>query len=69
MDIEAFGLNPYDRYTGETGAEAWNGSEAVSSVIQRAVEARRPAARYMANVPFAMKSLLSLGDGPKDLVL
>jgi NAD(P)-dependent dehydrogenase (short-subunit alcohol dehydrogenase family) len=43
------------------------GPEVVSSVIQRAIEAKRPAARYMANVPFAMKFLLSLGDVPKDL--
>ena len=45
------------------------GPEAVSSVIRRAIKARRPAARYLANVPFAMKCLLSLGDRPKDLVL
>lgn len=45
------------------------GPDAVSRVIQQAIEASRPKARYLAAVPFSGKLVLHLGDTVWDLVL
>ena len=43
--------------------------EVVSRVIQRAIETRRPKARYQVNIPFAVKVAIRLGDSVRDLAL
>ncbi len=45
------------------------GPEAVSRVIQQAIEAPKPKARYLAAVPFSARLVLHLGDSAWDLVL
>ncbi len=45
------------------------GPEAVSQVIQQAMEASRPKARYLVAVPFSGELVLHLGDSVWDLVL
>jgi short-subunit dehydrogenase len=44
-------------------------SETVSRVIQQAIEASKPKARYHANIPFFGKLVLRLGDSVWDMVL
>lgn len=44
------------------------GPHAVSAVVQRAMEAPRPRARYLAAVPFAARVTLHLGDNFRDLI-
>ncbi len=45
------------------------GPEAVSRVVQQAMEARRPKARYLAAVPFSGRLVLHLGDSVWDYAL
>ena len=42
--------------------------ETVSTVVRRALEARRPKARYVAGFPFSGRLVMRLGDGTWDLV-
>ncbi len=44
------------------------GPEAVSYIVQKAIETSRPRARYKAAVPFAVNILLGLGDKPRDFL-
>jgi NAD(P)-dependent dehydrogenase (short-subunit alcohol dehydrogenase family) len=44
------------------------GPEAVSRVVQQAIESARPRARYLAGVPFLMRFVFFLGDSVKDLI-
>ena len=45
------------------------GPKAVSEVVQRAIEAARPKARYLAGFPFSGRWVLHLGDSVWDLVV
>ena len=45
------------------------GPEAVSTVIQQAIEAARPRRRYLVAIPFSGRLVLHLGDGVWDLVV
>jgi NAD(P)-dependent dehydrogenase (short-subunit alcohol dehydrogenase family) len=45
------------------------GPEVVSQVIQQAMKASRPKARYLAGVPFSGRLVLHFGDSVSDLVL
>ena len=45
------------------------GPEAVSQVVQRAIEASRPKARYLAGFPFSGRLVLRLGDSVWDSVV
>jgi NADP-dependent 3-hydroxy acid dehydrogenase YdfG len=45
------------------------GPEAVSYIIQKAIEASNPRARYRANVPFLMNILIGLGDRQRDFLI
>lgn len=45
------------------------GPEAVSQVIQQAMEASKPKARYLAAVPFSGRLVLLLGDSVWDMIL
>jgi NAD(P)-dependent dehydrogenase (short-subunit alcohol dehydrogenase family) len=45
------------------------GPEAVSRVVQQAIEAARPKARYLVGFPFSGKLVLLLGDPVWDLVV
>ncbi len=44
------------------------GPEAVSQVVQQAIEAARPKARYLAGVPFINRLVSHLGDSTKDFI-
>ncbi len=45
------------------------GPEVVSRVIQEAIEAPHPKARYLAGVPVVVKLVMALGDGVWDMVM
>lgn len=63
-------LTLYQRYLEVSAAlrDQEPGPEVVSRVVQRAIEAARPHARYQVAVPFTNKVLLHLGDPIKDMV-
>jgi NADP-dependent 3-hydroxy acid dehydrogenase YdfG len=44
------------------------GPEIVSQVVQQAIEASKPKARYLVAVPFSNKVVLRLGDGARDFI-
>ena len=43
-----------------------HGPEIVSQVVQQAIEASKPKARYLVAVPFANRVVLRLGDAARD---
>jgi short-subunit dehydrogenase len=45
------------------------GPEIVSHVVQQAMEASKPKARYVVAVPFSLRFLLHLGDSVRDVIL
>ena len=61
----------YERYETVTAGmrKQEPGPEAVSQVVQRAIEASRPKARYLAGFPFPGKLVLLLGDPVWDLIV
>ena len=75
QDILANPASPYqtlyrqDRQVAAAMRRREPGPEAVSRVIQRAMEASRPKARYLAAVPFSGRLVLHLGDSVWDFVL
>ena len=52
-----------------SSTQAWAEPERVSRVIQKAIEARHPAPRYLAAVSPLYRIMLSAGDGLRDYIL